>query len=171
MTMKRLFAFTFAAVVVAASAGLIASTLRAEADAPESRPAPSWKLKDLDGHEVSSDEFKGKVVVIDFWATWCPPCRAEIPGYMQLQKKYGDKGLVILGVSVDQAGVGVVKKFVAGQKMNYRVLMADDAVQSAFGGFDAIPTTFVIDRSGKIRHHKTGSMETEDFEKWLTPLL
>ena len=76
-------------------------------------PAPTWSLKDVDGKPVSSEQFKGKVVVVDFWATWCPPCREEIPGYIALQKKYGKDALVVIGVSLDQAGPSVVKDFAA----------------------------------------------------------
>src|ERR1043166_2194472 len=81
--------------------------------------APAWQLKDVNGNVVSSEQFKGKVVVLDFWATWCPPCRAEIPGYADLQRTYGKAWLVIVGVSVDQAGPGVVKDFMAKFGVNY----------------------------------------------------
>src|ERR1700679_3434687 len=91
-------------------------TLRSQTAAVS--PAPAWSLKDPDGKAVSSDQFKGKVVVLDFWATWCPPCRAEIPGYVELQKKYAADGLVIVGVSMDQDGALVVKKFMASQGVN-----------------------------------------------------
>lgn len=134
-------------------------------------PAPSWKLRDVAGREVSSDEFKGKVVVVDFWATWCGPCKEEIPGYVELQKKYADKGFVILGVSLDQQGPPVVKRYAESAKINYPLIMGDDAVVAAFGGIDAIPTTFLIDREGRIRHKKIGSMETAEYEKILTTLL
>ncbi len=134
-------------------------------------PAPSWKLKDIAGREVSSDEFKGKVVVVDFWATWCGPCKEEIPGYVELQKKYADKGFVIVGVSLDQQGPPVVKRYAESAKINYPLVMGDDGVVSAFGGIDAIPTTFLIDREGRIRHKKVGSMETAEYEKIIAPLL
>jgi thiol-disulfide isomerase/thioredoxin len=129
------------------------------------QPAPAWKLKDLAGHEVSSDQFKGKVVVLDFWATWCGPCVSEIPGYIELQKKYGPAGLVIVGISVDQNGPAPVKKFVAAKGMNYTVVMGDDAVAEAFGGIEAIPTTFLIDRAGRIVHQKTGAMAHDEYEQ------
>jgi thiol-disulfide isomerase/thioredoxin len=142
---------------------LLFVSVRAENVTPT--PAPGWVLKDVDGKPVNFSQFKGKVVVLDFWATWCPPCRAEIPGYVKLQEKYKDKGLVIIGVSVDQDGPAVVKKFTNDFHMNYSVVLADDAVVQAFGGIDAIPTTFIIDRDGKIRDKKVGEMETDEYEK------
>lgn len=132
---------------------------------------PSWKLKDLNGNEVSSDQLKGKVVVLDFWATWCPPCREEIPGYVDLYRKYQKQGLVIVGASVDQAGPKVVKEFVQKYGVSYPVVMADDAVVSAFGGVDSIPTTFLIDRDGKIRDKKIGAMPTDEYEKKIQAVL
>jgi thiol-disulfide isomerase/thioredoxin len=134
-------------------------------------PAPVWKLKDVEGNLVSSEQFKGKVVVVDFWATWCPPCRAEIPGYVKLQEKYGKDGLVVVGISLDQQGPGIVKEFMAKNKMNYPVVMGDEAVAQSFGGIEAIPTTFIIDRAGNIRDKKIGGEEAAVFEKRLLGLL
>jgi thiol-disulfide isomerase/thioredoxin len=135
--------------------------------------APAWHLKDLDGNDVSSDQFKGKVVVLDFWATWCVPCRIEIPGYVRLQKKYAQDGLVIVGVSLDQEGPAIVKKYVADHGVSYRIVMGDDDIVNAFGGIDAYPTTFIIDRDGIIRDRKIGVQATDKFEKrilaWLKP--
>lgn len=131
----------------------------AVAEAFTPKPAPAWKLKDVAGKLVSSDEFKGKVLVVDFWATWCAPCRAEIPGYVELQKQYGKDGLVIVGISLDQGDSGpkLVKAFVEKFGVNYPVVMGDDDIQQVFGGMDAIPTTFLIDRNGVMRARKLGA--------------
>jgi peroxiredoxin len=133
--------------------------------------APAWTLQDVNGQPVSSDQFKGKVLVVDFWATWCGPCRVEIPGYIELQKKYGKDGLVVIGISLDEQGPAVVKQFVEKNGVNYPMVMATPAVIEAFGGVEAIPTTFIIDREGMIRERKIGSEATADFEKRLLPYL
>ena len=136
-------------------------------------PAPAWKLKDVNGHVISSERYKGKVVIVDFWATWCVPCRAEIPGYIELQKKYRKDGLVIIGISVDQDkhAAQTVKDFMQKNGMNYQVVMADDDTQTLFGGMDGIPTTFVIDRAGNIRDRKEGFEPTEVVEQALLKYL
>jgi peroxiredoxin len=134
-------------------------------------PAPAWKLKDVDGKVVTSDQFKGKVVVLDFWATWCGPCRNEIPGYVGLQKKYAAAGLVFVGVSVDEEGPEVVRKFIKEHAINYTIVMADDDVVSAFAPIEGYPTTFIIDRDGRIRNKKLGSRPTADYEKEILAVL
>jgi len=140
------------------------------AEAPASSIAPAWTLKDVDGTTVKSSDFAGKVVILDFWATWCPPCKAEIPGFIELQKKYGNKGLVIVGVSLDEGGSAAVKPFMQQLGMNYTVLMGDEKIVQDFGGFEGIPTTFVIDRKGDIVGGHTGYGSKEDFEKEITAL-
>lgn len=138
---------------------------------PKIGPAPKWSLKDLEGKVVSSEELKGKVVVLDFWATWCPPCRAEIPGYVELQKQYGKDGLVIVGASADEAGPAVVKEFAAKMGINYKMLMADEAITTAFGGVEALPTTFLIDRNGQIRDRKIGMEHKAEYEQKILAVL
>src|ERR1051325_7692253 len=95
-------------------------------DALLSKPAPAWTLKDVNGASVRLSDFKGKVVILDFWATWCPPCRMEIAGFIDLQKRYGGQGLQIVGVSLDQQGRSVVKPFKANAGINYPVVMAEE---------------------------------------------
>jgi thiol-disulfide isomerase/thioredoxin len=134
-------------------------------------PAPGWKLTDLNGRSVSFSDFRGKVVILDFWATWCAPCRVEIPQFVALQKQYGAKGLTVIGVSLDEQGLDVVKKFVKGLAVNYPIVIGNEKVAEAYGGIDAIPTTFVIDRQGRIVGRHMGYDDKTVFEKEIQPLL
>ena len=160
----------FLSTALALSLLLTAPILRAVDDFKPA-PAPAWQLKDVNGTVVSFDQFKGKVVVLDFWATWCAPCRSEIPGYIALQEKYAKAGLVMVGVSLDREGPEVVKKFMTDQKINYQIVLGDAKIADAFGGVEAIPTTFIIDRQGIIRYRKVGAMPAGEFEAMVTPFL
>jgi len=125
-----------------------------------------FTVTDLDGKTVSIADLKGKVVLVNFWATWCPPCRAEIPDLVKLQEKYRDK-LVVLGISEDEdASPQEVKAFGAEQKMNYPIVMLTPELSKIFKGVSALPTTFVIDPEGKIRQRHVGMLrpETTDLE-------
>lgn len=133
--------------------------------------APAYQLTDLSGQTVSSSAFAGKVVIVDFWATWCPPCRDEVPHFVQLQSKYRDQGLVIVGLSLDAGGAKDVAPFAEEYNVNYPMLLNADEVAKAFGGINSIPTTFVIDRQGKIVKRFAGFTPPEVFEATIAPLL
>jgi len=154
----------FTVVAVSTTATLFGQSKSSEA-------APGWELQGADGKTVHSSDFKGKVVILDFWATWCPPCKAEIPGFIALQKEYGKKGLAVVGISVDEGGADVVKEFAQKLGMNYPVVLADEKTPQVFGGIEAIPTTFIIDREGRIVTNHLGFTEKDEFEKELKPLL
>ncbi len=153
---------TFSLLLTATLLALLPAAGRADLTG---QAAPALTFKDLAGQEVSLAALKGKVVVVDFWATWCGPCKMEIPGYIELQKKYGKDGLVIVGVSLDTKSPAYVKKFTEANAMNYTVVMGDSSTVDAFGGFDAIPTTFLIGRDGKILHQKSGAMDHAAYEE------
>ena len=153
---------------VLAKAGMFPSDLVAPKDRV---PAPAWDLKDLEGNTIKSSDFKGKVIVLDFWATWCPPCRAELPTFVDLQKQYGSDKLVMIGISVDQGGGEVVKPFAQQNGLNYRILLADEKTVAAFGGIAAIPTTFVIDGDGRIASKHVGLTSEREFNAEVKSLL
>jgi thiol-disulfide isomerase/thioredoxin len=134
-------------------------------------PAPDWKLTGLDGKTVKFSDFRGKVVILNFWATWCMPCRIEIPDLAELQKQYGDKGLAIVGVSLDEQGPEVVKKFMKQFQMTYLVVIGNEKIVAAYGGIEGIPTTFVIGRDGRIVSRHIGFAEKEVLEREIRSLL
>jgi cytochrome c biogenesis protein CcdA/thiol-disulfide isomerase/thioredoxin len=138
------------------------------------QPAPEVTLKDLDGKDATLAQFRGKVVLVNFWATWCEPCYVEIPWLIEIQQKYADKGFTILGVDVDDEGKAAVVPFVAkerfsvnGQKrpMNYPILLGNDATADKFGGLLGYPTSFLISRDGKIVKKVQGLISFEELTK------
>ena len=137
----------------------------------EGEMMPVFQLKDVDENEFDSSQLKGKVVILDFWATWCPPCRMEIPHFQALHEKYEDKGLAVVGVSLDSEGAYVVKPFMENNKVTYTMLLAGQQIANKFGGIRAIPTTFVVDRSGKIVKKYVGYREQSVFENDIKELL
>jgi peroxiredoxin len=133
--------------------------------------APAFTLADLNGKAVSSDAFKGKVVILDFWATWCPPCKEEIPHLVRLQSKYRGQGLEIVGLALDAGGAKDVRPFAEEHDVNYTMLIGSEDITKAYGNITMIPTTFVIDRNGKIVHRFVGYTAPEVFEQTIEPLL
>ena len=135
------------------------------------QPEPDVHFKDLDGKDVSLADFNGKVVLVNFWATWCDPCRTEIPWLIEMQKKYAGKGFTVLGVAMDEEGKSVVAPFVAkehfdvsGQKlpMSYPIVLGTDAIADKFGGLLGYPTSVLISRNGKQVKRITGLISYEE---------
>jgi thiol-disulfide isomerase/thioredoxin len=134
------------------------ATSTVEPDVTGGQSAPEVTFKDLDGKDVSLSQYRGKVVLVDFWATWCDPCRVEIPWLIEMQQKYEAKGFTVLGVAMDDEGKKVVAPFlekerfdVNGQKfpMNYPIVLGSDEIADKFGGLLGYPTGFLISRDGK----------------------
>jgi len=125
--------------------------------------APAFVARDLDGREISTASLRGKVVLLNFWATWCPPCRAEIPDLVALQQKYRDQ-LQIIGISEDEGGPEVVRRFVADHQMNYPVVMSTPELERKFPGIGALPTSFVIDREARVVQKHVGMLTARTTE-------
>ena len=127
------------------------------------KPAPAFTVRDLDGRDVSPASLRGKVVIVNFWATWCGPCRAEIPDLVALQEKYKDT-LQVIGISEDEAGVEVVKRFAAAHQINYPVAMTTPEIEKLFPGISALPTSFILDRDSRIVQKHVGMLTARTTE-------
>ena len=172
-------------VAAAAAAGLAVATINGVNGAawqpgeaigacdPNAKPASlNFTLKDIGGRDVKLSSFKGKVILLNFWATWCGPCKVEIPWFNEFHQKYKDRGLVVLGISADDT-VEQLKPFVAEHRMMYPVLVGKgrDDVQEALGPVWGLPTTLMISRDGKVCHTHMGLAKKADFEKGILGLL
>jgi len=168
-----------AAAAVGLNAVLLSCAARYEsaAEATSLKPsherqmAPDFELKDADGRTVQLSDYRGKVVLLNFWATWCGPCKIEIPWFVEFEKEFKDEGFAVLGISLDEDGWDVVKPYLEENRVNYRVLMGNDEVAMLYGGVDSLPTTFLIDREGRIASVHVGLVSRADYENDITMLL
>ncbi len=139
------------------------------------KPAPDLRLKDLAGNEVTLSSYKGKVVVLNFWATWCGPCNIEMPWLVELHEQYHNQGFEIIGISVDSLGEydpAEVSKFITKHKVGYPIVMATKEIVGAFEPpVTGLPTTLVIDRQGVIRHQHRGLISFDDLKEKVVKLL
>lgn len=131
--------------------------------------APDFSLTDIDGRSVSLKDFRGKVVILDFWATWCPPCKMEIPDFIALQSEFAGRDVQIIGIALDEPDK--VKSFAMQNGMNYPVLLGSDEISQRYGGIDGIPTTYVIDKQGRIAARYEGYRSRAVFESAIRRLL
>ena len=134
-------------------------------------PAPNFKLSTMDGKTIELKQLAGKAVVVNFWATWCGPCRREIPGMIRIYEKYKAKGLEIVGISLDRGGWNDLKPFLAKNPIAYTIVLGGNTEAQAYGGIEGIPTTFFVDRKGRIVSKTVGAMEEADFEKAVKSIL
>ena len=133
--------------------------------------APDFELKDVNGNTVHLADFAGKVILIDFWATWCVPCRSEIPWLNQLSESYRDAGLAVIGVSMDEEGWTVIKPFVEKLRVTYPVVMASKRVAYLYGDVDELPLAFFVDRQQRVAAIHLGQGSRKEFERVLKILL
>lgn len=142
--------------------------------------SPDFTLKDLEDHDVSLSQFKGKVVLVNFWATWCGPCKIEIPWLVELQDKYAPRGFTVLGVAMDEEGKGAVAPFVQKQQfkvggtsrsMNYTIVLGNDATADKFGGLLGFPTSVLISKDGRVVKRVDGLVSYDEIDKAIQSLL
>jgi len=150
--MKKTLPLLFAAGILA-----FAPSVRAHPQ-EENAAAPDFALTDLAGKPLRLADFKGKLLVLNFWATWCPPCRAEIPDFISVHRDYVDKGLAIVGVSVDQLTTSRLKEWVTKAGINYPVALATREIVADYRPGDYIPATILVDGEGRIRYRHVGVM-------------
>ena len=135
-----------------------------------SSKAADFTLQDMNGKNVRLSDYRGKVVLLEFWATWCPPCRASIPGIERISKAYKDKGLVVLAVSLDEGGWDSVKSFISNNGMTYTVLKGNDEVSASYQ-VRTIPMLLIVDKEGRISKRYLGFGNEDDLEKDIDTIL
>jgi len=136
--------------------------------------APDFEVKDANGQTFHLADYKGKVVLLNFWATWCGPCKVEIPWFIDFEKNYKDRGFAVVGISLDDDGWDAVKPYIERRKMNYRVALGNMQIEHLYGGsegIESLPTSFIVDRQGKVAGVHVGLISRSDYQNELEELL
>ena len=137
----------------------------------ERKPAPDFTLKDAEGRDVKLSDYKGKVVLLNFWATWCGPCKIEMPWFVEFQRKYKDRGFSVIAVSLDDEGWEVVRPFADRLELNFPVVVGSNEMADKYGGVAALPTSFIIDKEGLIVTSHMGLVGRGAYEEDIEALL
>jgi len=175
--MLRLFAGLAAVVGLALALGGCASLVskgepaRDVRKSSERKLAPDFELKDVNGKTIRLSDYRGQVVLLNFWATWCGPCKIEIPWFVEFQRTFKDRGFTVIGVSVDEDGWEAVRPFLAARQVNYPVVIATPEVETKYGGVEALPMSFLIDRDGRIASTHVGLVTKKTYEEEIRQLL
>jgi peroxiredoxin len=135
------------------------------------KPAPDFSTKDANGQTLKLSDYKGKVVLLNFWATWCGPCKIEIPWFVEFEREFKDRGFAVLGIAMDEEGWEVVKPYIEERRVNYRVAIGSEEMAVSYGGVDSLPTTFVIDREGRIADVHIGLVTKKDYRDGILQIL
>src|SRR5438045_7570821 len=150
---------------------LVSARMPAATTAPDLRKAaPDFTLKDSHGATIRLSDYKGKVVLLDFWATWCHGCKLEIPWFAEFSRKYGDKGVAVVGVSLDSDGWKVVAPFIKSAQVPYQIILGNDVISRAYG-IENMPDTFLIDREGRVAAAYKGMVDKQNVEENLRAML
>jgi cytochrome c biogenesis protein CcmG/thiol:disulfide interchange protein DsbE len=160
----------FGAIVIAATAADRPGVRAALQPANQRKAAPEFALTDSNGKTVSLKDYQGKIVLLDFWATWCHGCKEEIPWFAEFERKYGEKGFAVVGVSMDDEGWKVVKPFMESTKVPYRIVLGDDVTAKKYN-IENMPDTFLIDRDGRIAAAYIGLVDKDDVEQNIRAVL
>ena len=169
--MTRVPFATALALIILAGCSYAPPSRAAIKPAAKRNPAPTFTLKDSQGKSFQLADYKGKVVLLNFWATWCGPCKLEIPWFVEFEKSYAAKGFAVLGVSMDEEGWEVVKPYLDRAKVNYRMAIGNDMMAQQYGGVESLPTSFLIDRDGKIAAVHIGLVSKGDYQRDIEHLL
>ncbi len=163
---RRVFFGTF---MLASAVGLFPGFQQAACFAGDGN-APSFAVRDLDGKQFRLSDYRGKAVVLDFWATWCTPCRASLPHLSALQERYRSRGLVVVGLSLDDLDPPTIRRFADRMQLKLKLGMADETVLNSYGPIRSIPTTFFIDRKGRLIRRVVGYIDAETMEAFALEL-
>lgn len=135
------------------------------------RPLPEFSIQDLEGNLFTNENLDGRVALVNFWATWCGPCKIEMPWFVEFQRRYKDQGFTVLAISLDEEGWDPVREFAARLELNFPIVLGDDAVADDFGGIHALPTTLMVNRAGEIVATHTGLVSRSTYEQEIEAML